>query len=115
MAAFFEVLQDVHAEGSRGANFTRALSSDELAFYDAVVQYESAVDLQGEGKLADIARGLVQVMRREVRADVRAKLRSSIKRLLVLNGCPPDQQPEAIKLVMEQMESMALRFAGERA
>lgn len=35
----------------------------------------------------------------------------SIKRLLVRFGYPPDKQPEAIKLVMEQMESMAPRFA----
>jgi len=49
-----------------------------------------------------------------VRDDVRAKLRSSIKRLLVKHGYPPDQQPAAIKLVMEQMESMAPRFADER-
>lgn len=27
---------------------------------------------------------------------------------------PPDEQPETIKLVMNQMESMARRFAGER-
>jgi type I restriction enzyme R subunit len=27
---------------------------------------------------------------------------------------PPDKQPEAIKLVMEQMESMAPRFAEAR-
>ena len=46
--------------------------------------------------------------------DVRAKLRSSIKRLLALNGYPPDKQPAAIKLVMEQMESMAPRYAEER-
>nr|WP_310163550.1 type I restriction enzyme endonuclease domain-containing protein [Arthrobacter sp. BE255] len=38
-----------------------------------------------------------------------------IKRLLVLNGYPPDKQPEAIKLAMEQMESMAPRFAEARA
>ena len=49
-----------------------------------------------------------------VRDDVRAKLRSSIKRLLVRFGYPPDKQPEAIKLVMEQMESMAPRFAEAR-
>lgn len=61
-----------------------------------------------------------EVMRRDVRTDwtvrddVRAKLRSSIKRLLVLNGYPPDKQPDAIKLVMEQMESMAPRYAVER-
>jgi type I restriction enzyme, R subunit len=41
---------------------------------------------------------------RTVRDDVRAKLRSSIKRLLVKHKYPPDRQPEAIKLVIEQME-----------
>jgi len=50
-----------------------------------------------------------------VRDDVRAKLRSSIKRLLVDYGYPPDQQPAVIKLVMEQMESMAPRYAEQRA
>ena len=84
-------------------------------------QNEAAVEIQGEGVLADIARELVSVMRRDVRTDwtvrddVRAKLRSSIKRLLVRFGYPPDKQPEAIKLVMEQMESMAPRFAAARA
>ncbi len=39
-----------------------------------------------------------------VRDDVRAKLRSSIKRLLVKYKYPPDKQPEAIRLVIEQME-----------
>ncbi len=49
-----------------------------------------------------------------VRDDVRAKLRSSIKRLLLRFGYPPDKQSEAIKLVMEQMESMAPRFVEAR-
>jgi type I restriction enzyme R subunit len=115
-----ELAREVAAEGNRGAHFTPPLNSDELAFYDAVASNESAVAVQGEGKLAEIARQLVNVMRRDVRTDwtvrddVRAKLRSSIKRLLVLNGYPPDKQPEAIKLVMEQMESMAPRFAEAR-
>ncbi len=48
-----------------------------------------------------------------VRDDVKAKLRSSIKRLLVKYDYPPDKQHGAIRLVMEQMESMAPR-SGER-
>ncbi|MGH4006788.1 MAG: type I restriction enzyme endonuclease domain-containing protein [Pseudonocardiaceae bacterium] len=50
-------------------------------------------------------------MRRDVRTDwtvrdeVRAKLRLSIKRLLVKHGYPPDKQPAAIKLVLEQNNS----------
>ena len=47
-----------------------------------------------------------------VREDVRAKLRTSIKRLLIKHGYPPDEQPAAIKLVLEQMESMAPRYAA---
>ncbi|OFI39502.1 DEAD/DEAH box helicase [Arthrobacter sp. SW1] len=117
IAELVELAREVAAESKRGEHFTPPLNSDELAFYDAVAQNESAVEIQGEGVLADIARELVAVMRRDVRTDwtvrddVRAKLRSSIKRLLVRFGYPPDKQPEAIKLVMEQMESMAPRYA----
>lgn len=120
IAELIELAKEVATEASRGANFTPALSSDELAFYDAVAQNESAISAQGEDVLAQIARELVAVMRRDVRTDwtvrddVRAKLRSSIKRLLVKHKYPPDKQPEAIKLVMDQMESMASRYAEDR-
>ncbi|WP_307858504.1 type I restriction endonuclease subunit R [Microbacterium flavescens] len=120
IAELVAMAKDVAAEASRGSNFTPPLSSDELAFYDAVATNESAIDVQGEDVLAQIARELVAVMRRDVRTDwtvrddVRAKLRSSIKRLLVRYKYPPDKQPEAIKLVMDQMESMAPRYASER-
>ena len=80
------------------------------------VVHELRADRQGV--LADIARALVGIMRRDgrldwtVREDVKAKLRASVKRLLVAYDYPPDQQPEAIRLVMEQMESMALRLVA---
>jgi len=120
IAELVELAKDVADEASRGSTFSPPLSSDELAFYDAVAANESAIEVQGEDVLAQIARELVAVMRRDVRTDwtvrddVRAKLRSSIKRLLVKYKYPPDKQPEAIKLVMDQMESMAPRYAGER-
>jgi type I restriction enzyme R subunit len=71
---------------------------------------------QGDDVLAQIARDLVGIMQRDVRTDwtvrddVRAKLRSSIKRLLVKHKYPPDKQPDAIALVLEQMERLAPRF-----
>ena len=120
IAELVELAKEVAAEANRGKTFTPPLNVDELAFFDAVAQNESAVEVQGRGVLAEIARELVAVMQRDVRTDwtvrddVRAKLRSSIKRLLVRHGYPPDRQPEAIKLVMEQMESMAPRFAEDR-
>ncbi len=116
IAELIEMAKEVSAEGNRGQHFTPPLSSDELAFYDAVSTNESAVELQGEDVLAEIARDLISIMQRDVktdwtvRDDVRAKLRSSIKRLLVKYKYPPDKQPEAIKLVIEQMEAMAPRF-----
>ncbi len=121
IAELIELAKEVAAESNRGGRFSPPLNSDELAFYDAVAQNESAVAEQGEDILAKIARELVSVMRRDVRTDwtvrddVRAKLRSSIRRLLIKHGYPPDKQPGAIKLVLEQMESMAPRYAEERA
>ena len=41
-----------------------------------------------------------------------AKLRSQIKRLLVKHRYPPDQQSDAINLVIEQMEALAPRMAA---
>lgn len=121
IAELVELAKDVAAEASRGETFTPPLSNDELAFYDAVAANESAVEVQGDDVLAQIARELVSIMRRDVRTDwtvrddVRAKLRSSIKRLLVKYKYPPDQQPGAIGLVMDQMEAMAPRYASDRS
>jgi type I restriction enzyme R subunit len=117
IAELISFAQEIGAEADRGSQFSPPLGQDELAFYDAVRQNESAVLLQGDDVLAQIARELVSVMRRDVRTDwtvrddVRAKLRSSIKRLLVKYDYPPDKQPGAIKLVMEQMEALAPRYA----
>ncbi len=120
IAELVKLAHEVAAEGNRGAAFTPPLSPDELAFYDAVATNDSAKELQGEGVLAQIARELVEVMRRDIRTDwtvredVRAKLRYSIRMLLVKYKYPPDKRDDAIKLVLEQMESLAPRFAAER-
>jgi type I restriction enzyme R subunit len=119
IAELIALAKEVAEEKDRGKRFEPPLNDDELAFYDAVAQNESAVLEQGDDVLARIARDLVAVMRRDVRTDwtvrddVRAKLRSSIKRLLIQHGYPPDKQPAAIKLVMEQMEALAPRYALE--
>jgi type I restriction enzyme R subunit len=121
IAELIELAREVAAEGNRGARFSPPLNNDELAFFDAVATNESAVAEQGDDVLAQIARELVEVMRRDVRTDwtvrddVRAKLRSSIRRLLVKHRYPPDKQPAAITLILEQMEAMAPRYAAERA
>ena len=119
IAELVAMAKDVSADANRGKRFTPALTSDELAFYDAVAQNESAVTEMGTGVLADIARDLVKSLRRDVttdwvsRDDVRAKLRSTIKRLLARYGYPPDAEPAATELVLRQMETFAEEWSPE--
>lgn len=113
IAEMVAMAKEVSADGRRGEQFSPNLTPDELAFYDAVAQNESAVDEMGVGVLADIARDLVRSLRRDIttdwvsRDDVRAKLRSTIKRLLAVYGYPPDAQLTATQLVLTQMETFA--------
>jgi type I restriction enzyme, R subunit len=119
IAELVAMCKEVSADASRGSRFSPPLGPDELAFYDAVAQNESAVTVMGTGVLADIARDLVRALRREItidwvsRDDVRAKLRSIIKRLLAKHGYPPDAQPAATELVLRQMETFAEDWSPE--
>ncbi|WP_067830361.1 type I restriction enzyme endonuclease domain-containing protein [Nocardia inohanensis] len=120
ISAMIAMARGAVAERERGKNFTPALDADELAFYDAVHENDSAVLEMGDDILGQIARDLVRVMRNDtridwaVRDDVRAKLRSTIKHLLIKYRYPPDRQPGAIRQVLGQMEELAPKFAEER-
>jgi type I restriction enzyme R subunit len=89
------------------------LSEAEAAFYDAIVQNESAVLELGDEKLKKIATDLVWSVRSSVTIDwrykesVKAGLRSKVRRLLVINGYPPDLEERAVELVLEQAELFA--------
>lgn len=117
IAELVKMAQELAEDADRGSRFSPALTPDELAFYDAVAQNESAVTEMGIGVLADIARDLVKSLRNSVsvdwvsRDDVRARLRSTIKRLLAKHGYPPDAQPQATELVIRQMETFADEWA----
>jgi type I restriction enzyme R subunit len=119
IAELVAMAKDLATDADRGARFSPALTSDELAFYDTVARNESAVSEMGTGVLADIARDLVKSLRNSVsvdwvsRDDVRAKLRSVIKRLLAKYGYPPDAQPEATEMVIRQMETFADEWAPQ--
>lgn len=97
----------------RGEKFDPPLAEDELALYDALGDNESAYDVMGDETLAKIARELIKIVRKDsrtdwkVRDDVRAQMRSVIKRLLKKYKYPPDQQPSAIKAVIAQLEVLS--------
>lgn len=117
IAELIELSKEIVAESNRGQQFTPPLNNDELAFFDVVSLNESAAELMSDTTLAQIARDLVETLRKDartdwtVRDDVRAKLRRSIKRLLRKYNYPPDKQQEALAHVIEQMEKFAPRFA----
>jgi type I restriction enzyme R subunit len=94
------------------------LSEEELAFYDALESNDSAVKVLGEPTLKQIARELVETVRRNVtidwaeRENVRANLRRLVKRVLRKYGYPPDKQEKATQTVMEQAEVLSEAWAA---
>jgi type I restriction enzyme R subunit len=88
------------------------LREDEVKFYDALANNESAVrELQDE-TLKKIAQELTQSLRDNLTVDwseresVRAKLRLMVKRILKKYKYPPDQAETAVELVLEQAQSL---------
>jgi type I restriction enzyme R subunit len=89
------------------------LGRDEIAFYDALANNESAVRELGDETLKKIAMELTEKLRAsttidwQVRESVRAKLRILVRRCLQRWKYPPDQQSDAVELVLKQAESLS--------
>jgi type I restriction enzyme R subunit len=116
IAELVELAKEMKTENGRGA--TLGLRDDELAFYDAVCQNDSAVMELGDDVLKRIAQELVDVVRANATVDwdkkeqVRASLRRHIRRLLTKYRYPPDRQEAAVQLVMQQAELLAAGVAS---
>lgn len=89
------------------------LNPDEVAFYDALANNESAVRELGDDILKAIAIELTDKLRNsttvdwQVRESVRARLRILVRRTLQRYKYPPDQQLEAVELVLQQAEVLS--------
>ena len=89
------------------------LQPDEVAFYDALANNESAVRELGDEILKKIAVEITEKLRKstivdwQVRDSVRAKLRILVRRTLQRYKYPPDKAPEAIELVLKQAEALS--------
>lgn len=94
------------------------LREDEVAFYDAVVQNDSAVMELGDETLKAIAQELVKSVRQSATIDwnlkesVLAAMRSKVRRILAKYDYPPDAEAKAIELVLEQAELFAGGVSG---
>jgi len=89
------------------------LNDDELAFYMALIENESAVRKLGDNTLKALAVELTEKLRQsttvdwQVRESVRARLRNLIRLLLRRYKYPPDGQRDAIDLVLQQAEAIS--------
>jgi type I restriction enzyme R subunit len=108
IAELVHLAKDMREAHRRGEQL--GLTDDEIAFYDALEVNNSAVKILGDETLRAIARELVDVLRRNVTIDwtvkenVRAKLRTMVKKVLRRHGYPPDQQEKAVQTVLQQAE-----------
>ena len=88
------------------------LTEDEIRFYDALADNESAVRELSDETLKKIAHELTENLRKNITVDwssresVRAKLRLMVKRILRKYKYPPDQQDAAVELVLRQAEAL---------
>ena len=110
-----QLAKDIRKAGARGERL--GLSEDELAFYDALETNDSAVQVMGDEALRNIAKELVETVRKNVtidwtmRENVRAQLRVLVRRILRNHGYPPDKQEKATITVLEQAEVLSEGWA----
>jgi type I restriction enzyme R subunit len=108
--------KDIRAARQRGEE--TGLSDDEIAFYDALSDNESAGDLMGETALRLIAHELMQTIKDNVTVDwmhrdsARANIRRLVKRILRKYGYPPDLQDAAVRNVLQQAEALSAQLGG---
>ena len=94
------------------------LTSYEYAFYTAVSNNDSAIELLQQEKLRELAVELTNTIQQNATIDwnikesVRAKLKVAVKRLLRKYGYPPDMQLLATETVLKQAEMLAKELSA---
>ena len=120
-----EVLQELIAlakeiRAARQRGEEQGLSEEEIAFYDALAQNQSAIDVLGDDRLKLIAHELLVSLRENVSVDwakresARARMRVLVKRILRKYGYPPDLQDAAVQTVLQQAEALSATWTMPR-
>lgn len=116
IAELLELAKKIKTEKNKGEDL--GLTEDEVAFYDALANNESAVRELGDETLKAMAKELVVMLRKNTTIDwtikesIQARLRVYVKRLLKKYKYPPDKQESATKTVLEQAELLARDWTG---
>ncbi|MDO9315927.1 MAG: DUF3387 domain-containing protein, partial [Burkholderiaceae bacterium] len=110
MEELVQMAKDFREAAGRGEQL--GLTEDEVRFYDALANNESAVRELTDETLKKIAHELAENLRKNLTVDwsqrdsVQAKLRLMVKRILRKYKYPPDQQDAAVELVLQQAKAM---------
>lgn len=111
-----EIAKDIRDAQKRGEE--EGLSEEEIAFYQALAQNKSAVEVMGDDSLRLIALEVLKLLKSNASVDwryresARARMRVLVKRTLRKHGYPPDLQNEAVQTVLKQAERWAAEWAG---
>jgi type I restriction enzyme, R subunit len=111
-----QIAKDVRAARDRGEE--EGLSQDEIAFYDALAENQSAVEVLGNDSLKLIAHELLVGLKGGATVDwshresARARMRVLVKRILRKYGYPPVLQDAAVQTVLRQAEALAASWAA---
>ena len=109
------IAREIRAAHQRGEE--EGLSQEEIAFYDALAQNESAVAVMGNDHLRVIANELLSGLKSNASVDwqhresARARMRVLVKRILRKHGYPPDMQDAAVQTVLQQAEVLSAKWA----
>ena len=110
-----KLAKQLSAADQRGVDL--GLTNEEIAFYDALANNESAKQAMGDEKLRVIAAELVTQVRKSVTIDwtlregAQAKIRVMVKRILNRFGYPPDLQDAAVQTVLAQAKLLCADWA----
>lgn len=98
-------IANLHKEGEK-----LGLTTEELAFYDALTKPQAIKDFYENDVLVEMTRELTEMLRKNRTIDwqkketARAGMRKMVKRLLKKHKYPPEGMDDAVQTVMTQCE-----------
>ena len=116
LAELSEIAKDMRLEDHKAEEL--GLTPEEYAFYSVLKANESTSFLD-DYKMKELIHTIVEIIRKNAtvdwskRDDVRAKLRLTVKKILIRYGYPPDLARLEAEKVITQGESLAEMFSTE--
>ena len=108
IAELIDMAKEIATAGQQGREL--GLTTEELAFYDALTKPRAITDFYQNEELVNIAKELTDTLRKnrsidwQKRESARARMRRLIKKLLKKYKYPPEEIPDALDTVMAQCE-----------